>query len=812
MNKSCPHSRPVPSLREGSQPSVQLSSLAAFSIRLLIITGMLLMPPGMSSLVAAHAQPATSDYEAALARVGGAMGAIRALRGEIDATLFEADELAFELAFEDASTISDWVSENIAYQPYRGLLRGPDGTLMTGAGNSLDQAVLLARLLGDAGYTVRIGLGQLEEEQAQELLMQASAPVLSSDARQLLESSEEQLAALAELPGIEMKAFRSSLEQLLQPPNVNEDLYGEAAATAAQIVELVSANGVEMGSNVHAELLAEAQEYAWVEYRFSAAEEWQQAHPLMAEGFEAPRAREYLDGAVPAEMQHRLRIEVTIERKLGDELEVLPVMDSWERPAANAWGTVLTYTNVPNAMGSGEADLLSLLEASEFFIPQWNGNMAPGAQAFDLEGNVLTPDDASNAGAAVFKTVNEKVQSAVGALGAIGTSSAASDPQALTNQVIRYTLIAPGGEETSYRRVIFDRIGAQQRNQGGIEPVALTEEEAALALISEQRIMVFPGSPRPEYLLDQFLARFLETEPFLEYLVALVHSVEPEISLKEALSAASPLEHLITVRMFDAGMKVEQGQLDYRAEPSLLVYSNGFRGSNSNAVSYLSLDIVHNARRVVRLEGESFVPATAAAVRQGVWETVVEREIIGAQGEAWKATEVLKEAVAAGANLMVLKPGDDPHSLGFTGRAALNLEQDLERGYWAVAARPPDEAAEAAWWRVDPATGETLGITADGRGQAATEYAIKMADISSTFLFALNSFDQCKQKHSGNDAAELCCLLQAHVNNVAGLSLGGMVGSGFSVGLSSSVAGALASLTFTLTTGMAGVDYTGMGC
>src|SRR5688572_3380542 len=55
-------------------------------------------------------------------------------------------DLAFELEFGQ-ERIFRFVAEQIRYQPYAGLLRGAEGTLMARAGNAADQAVLLAALL-----------------------------------------------------------------------------------------------------------------------------------------------------------------------------------------------------------------------------------------------------------------------------------------------------------------------------------------------------------------------------------------------------------------------------------------------------------------------------------------------------------------------------------------------------------------------------------------------------------------------------------------------------------------------------------------
>ena len=56
----------------------------------------------------------------------------------------------------EAEFILDYVSNDIAFQPYEGVLRGVAGTLRARAGNSLDQSILLASVLKSAGYDARV--------------------------------------------------------------------------------------------------------------------------------------------------------------------------------------------------------------------------------------------------------------------------------------------------------------------------------------------------------------------------------------------------------------------------------------------------------------------------------------------------------------------------------------------------------------------------------------------------------------------------------------------------------------------------------
>ena len=93
------------------------------------------------------------------------------LRAAINRTDFDLQALLDSLDYDDQRII-EFVRDTIAFEPYRGVLRGAAGTLMSKAGNSLDQSLLLASLLQDAGYSARIAGGTLRDDQIAALLAQ----------------------------------------------------------------------------------------------------------------------------------------------------------------------------------------------------------------------------------------------------------------------------------------------------------------------------------------------------------------------------------------------------------------------------------------------------------------------------------------------------------------------------------------------------------------------------------------------------------------------------------------------------------------
>src|SRR5690606_10445021 len=76
----------------------------------------------------------------------------------------------------------DHVHHVVRFEPYRGVLRGAQGTLASGGGNAIDQALLAATLLYDAGYDTEIRGATLSDEQVQVLLGQLRPGAASAGA------------------------------------------------------------------------------------------------------------------------------------------------------------------------------------------------------------------------------------------------------------------------------------------------------------------------------------------------------------------------------------------------------------------------------------------------------------------------------------------------------------------------------------------------------------------------------------------------------------------------------------------------------
>jgi hypothetical protein len=345
------------------------------------------------------------------------------LKQALDDSLLELENAVFRLDF-DAAEIERFVAEQIRFQAYPGLLRSARGTLVSRSGNALDQSVLLARLLKDAGFEARIARGRLG----------------ASDGARLL----EQMTGSAHWPAAWAEGQKDATEQWLRdrsaaPINADalqanaERVFAQSFAAAEAIgdqVEAIAASARSMP--LQERLTEEALDYFWVEHRLGPGDPWIAAHPAFGDA-EAPSlaAQAYMADTIPAELQHRVRVAVKMEKRLGGKPEQVELMAPWERPAANAAYLPQTIAVLPyNGKTADSSPLLEVAAAeAELFVLTWNDAIAPGAQVFTLQGDSL-PLDALSASGEFFKQVSDQAASAVDALSGIGLNAAQQDDRA----------------------------------------------------------------------------------------------------------------------------------------------------------------------------------------------------------------------------------------------------------------------------------------------------------------------------------------------------------------------------------------------
>ena len=367
------------------------------------------------------------NFEEAMARLDSFMSIVKEIRAGIDRGRFDLDALIEELDYDDGEIVR-FVTEEIHFEPYQGLLRGARGTLMSGSGNSLDQAVLLATLLKDAGYEARISRGELSRKQAERLLMTAASPRSARASPAIPLEVRKQLERMSELTGTSLNSIGAvSTDSKAQLPVTTAgeiDVKIEATGDAL-LASLEDAGIILAPRDTHQELVSDTTEYFWVDYRTGPATPWTSCHAAFGatqDSLVPPDPTQTFTTSVPPEFQHRVRLELFLEQEALGKKTTHTLMDPWERPAANMHGRTISLHFMPSTV-VGPGGLASSLRDPESFgvlTPMVNNVLPSGAMAFNSRGFLVDPSVTESAAAGVFGEVGNAFGDAAGALSGWG--------------------------------------------------------------------------------------------------------------------------------------------------------------------------------------------------------------------------------------------------------------------------------------------------------------------------------------------------------------------------------------------------------
>ncbi|MDJ0757033.1 MAG: hypothetical protein QNJ45_26110 [Ardenticatenaceae bacterium] len=727
--------------------------------------------------------PAFADTFARASEMRPLLGQLEA---ELDQTQFDLLALNANLAF-DAPALIEHVQTEIAFEQYPGVLRGPQGTLIGRAGNALDQSLLLRQLLDDAGYETRLVRTALSTTQAETLIEQMALarpepPPLGDAAA--IDGLMTQISALSS--GQQTAALPTAAEKQAVIQTLTD-------ADATVILDGLAAAGLTFDSrSVLDNLLVEAQDYFWVQYRLSAFDEWQDAHPAFTDPAAAPddlAPDETFREGPPADLYHRVRLELFVEQKFDEELRVFPLLEDWERTTAELVGQPITLQNQPNNLDlESAAATEELLQRTGVLLPLINGQLT--ANGFDLDGRVFGADlvTLDTVGMTeLFQSAAEGIEGATSLLGDLGEEEQRNpdDLLTLTAQWVEYTIISPDGTETTTRRYLMDRVGEENRAAG---LAVITDEtpllKTAQTLLTTLTIMVLPGEYSPAYTSQRAISRTLQELELLAY-------INPDGSLisfpDEVIADFISPQDILLNGAFGNGFQGNEALRAYRASPTVVVFEQGLVPTAAEPTAFERVDVIHNSRRVFDISGGDVQPNPAAAVRLGVWETFAERVLLQGTGEVPDgALQAIREAAAAGIPLQIIPPDrlDVLQTLPHSRQTIDSAARDLAAGYVVlIPERPLEEGGPTGWWRVNLQTGETLGMGTGGYGQAFVEYLISLKFGA---LFAVIGYNQCMA--AGGTSG--CCLYE----NLALLAIG--FTAGYWIGQIAIAAGALGSTSF----------------
>jgi hypothetical protein len=732
----------------------------------------------------------TRSYEESAAIVDRLMEGLAQIRAQIDRTQFDVAALQQRIG-PDAKALIDFVQKEIAFEQYPGMLRGADGTLMSRAGNALDQALLASALLQQAGYETRIARGELTEAQAETMLMRMAARRPAAAPIGNITEIRGILVRLGTFVGVPAPQVGAVVDEILQPTAVEStEMYGAARAGADFILKTLAGRQVKVGgADILPAIVREAQGYFWVEYRRDPTHAWTDAQPAFVDLQTPPQVSEVFSSErIPASLLHRFRVRVINEQLSGGKVNTYEAMEPWERPAAALIGVALTYFNYPGALKSPKdlAALPTLFEKTRTFVPTFNDRPPEQGAAFDWTGGRFTVKALAGGLelAEMSRGVTSKLEGFTNVLRGLG-DEAAPQPQTatLSGQWIEYTLIAPGGKEKVFRRTVLDRIGTNNRAAGRMDLDQRSKLDVGLALSRQHTFMIAPGRYPDAYVVDRILERVLRFRPVLRSLLSAVYARNDTVRPASARGQNGWLGHLGLYAAFDSG--VPAGAANYRSEPSLMVHDQPLGVTHPMR---LSLDVINNTRRAFRAVDGKVTAAPEDLVRSGVWETHAE-QLLSPHPLAspdtvrrFDTVEAFRQATAASAPIRVLRETDGARlaELTIPADARAAIARNLAAGYVVLLPEIPLRGdAKAAWWRIHPETGETLGEAADGRGAEFVEFLI----VVDVIINMAQAYDACSEALGGVSKACNCAVnvLMLAASGFGGAMLWGKAGKSLAV-------------------------------
>jgi hypothetical protein len=697
----------------------------------------------------------------------------------IDHEQFDLDALAFALALETPQTIAPRVDNMIATQVYAGALRGAEGTLRAASGNSLDQALLLQRLLIDAGQEVRIARTQLDGAAAQSLVAASGKP-------QRAPALTDMNSGMAALDDMEKAAGSEDILDGLRAVLSGGGPTGPVPETIALQVDRISS---ALGSALPASgsrddvILTEARDYFWVQTRLFATDDWQDLHIAFAPE-DALVPDSFVADPLPEELVHRVHVVFDLEIREGNKLKLSRLMEDMRIDTMTSLPRPRVLSIIPDGVINGATTIEDAASDSTFYVPLLDGEIAPRAVAFSADGLTVPATDVlqSNELASSIATSTSKLTDALDLLPSLGADEDEAalppntPPREVTGLWAQVTVAAPGADRLTFRRLLVDRIGADRRAEGQVfvPPDTIVAEDA---ILGQWMLMIQTGGVGQAELLATQIDR-------LQAMLPAVRSGDERFS---GLSVSNPAMQALTTALFDtaadAGAALSDGWT-YRRGAGVLLSSQTYIRSQDDLAQQSAIDILTTNRRGIGQDGQSRPTAALAA---GVAETLAERTLADAiavnVGFAPTSTDGSWDFLTQTDTLLPITSKSDIPEVTPAVRAAIETELALGN-VLAFAQDGP------AWWRIDAASGATIGADALGRGGESAEY-IMILDAIVTSAFVGYGTASCEK--SGGSFS--WCAASNIAWGVVGFSIWGVIGKGLETfGRLSEVAAGMAGL------------------
>jgi hypothetical protein len=610
----------------------------------------------------------------------------------------------------DPQRLFAWVQDNTYWIPYKGVLRGPVGVLLDRQGNSLDRAILLAALLQKAGYTARLAHGTLEPQEALELLPRLEV--------------ERTLNLATHSPGAAVQADANLQRQQQQFAHVATELRSRVADQTERLLHMtVSPDPSTMRMRALDSATQALSDHWWVQFRNGT--DWVDLDLLAASPHALAEAREtFAITDLPPELHHTVTVRVIAEQWSQGTLKEHKALEQVLRPS-DLYGHPVSLQFWPSAWFEDDAPGQRHTRAEALKLDSWNAMLAVDQNL--LAAGILTAngdDPHAPVKGGEFGGFAGAFESSMG-------QKPGNENRQLSAVWLEYEIHVPGEKPRVVRRSVFDLLGPAARATSA-PTLALDESRRltrSLALTMKTEILPISCGLSPEFVTALLARNLIASRDLMSFLISgemPAATTDTESLLRQSAPPMSTLYGLALAR----GELSRKGQV-FIDRPNILT-RHLYAAPTADGVALLdATDIVANEVDV----GLSVSDPFAARVEQGVLDTNAESLFRPGKDPALNTGDAFA-ASRSWTGLQSRQVTATDVKLNLPQDVRDRVRSDLGNGYDVVVPERPiatDAGQFAGWWRVDPATGDVLGMGENGWGVVMAE---RTAEDSETVKIA----------------------------------------------------------------------------
>lgn len=610
-----------------------------------------------------------------------------------------------------------FVRDKIQTQPYRGKLRGASGALVAESGNSVDKSLLLAALLRASNRECRLMRGTLPDTAAQKVVEQfLNRDPLVGVLQPYLENHDtaETIERIAAKCGFDAEGLKMKLAGNREQ---SAKALASIATTTSAETDFISAQldraKIRLGRSSQSwrqQLTSAVANHVWIQVKVSDdPEKWLDLDPSVPDA--KPGQTYATDGSVVEETEievHTLQLTLVYKRTVNGSAEETTLLDV-NVPCADGLLAHSLFSITPSdplpslrqISGQSTGEFIESLKAVKHFRAVFrSGGSTSVSEPFDLTGVIGDPHPASASGMGSF----------TGGFGFGGGGEPEKQETSFTALYVTLTIHSPGVERPAQRRMLL----TAQDLKRSCNPAPLIDWEILLQpSVLPQSVASYGSLHHTVTAVEPTIAVLRKPSLAIEDLEELTHPAQDIYAalpatlaqLRQTALAQSLKTHRDVTALFDTPQIV-------------IAETRGCLCPDAESCGRTRIDIVENGISFVPKNPKADETAAALALRQGVFDTVAEVEVLGAATNAKTLSTPIHTFEAArirGDSLKIFT--HDATTLPFSDadREWINACESDGR-LILVADTPPVPGETAAWWSLDPATGVILGRMSGGAG------------------------------------------------------------------------------------------------